>query len=75
MTRVTTFAIDVAAMRTMPFAASVDREPERLGDLAPQRARAPSGVELHLAAEEAVGRQPPEHEVRVGHRRLVPPSA
>ena len=44
---------------------------ERLGDLlARWRARAAARVERHLAAEEAVGAEAPEHEVGVGDGRL-----
>ena len=43
---------------------------ERLGD-ARKRALGGRDVELHLAAEEAVGAEPAEHQVGVGHRRLA----
>ncbi len=58
----------------MPSAASDGLEAEALGELAddpPGRV----GVERHLAAEEALGVEAAEHDVRVGDRRLVAAAA
>ena len=58
-------------MRRMPSAASVDVEAQRLGDpLAHRALRRPSRSSVHLAAEEAVGAEPAEHQVGVGDGRL-----
>ena len=43
---------------------------ERLGDALDQRTFGGLDIEPHLTAEKAVGGEPPEHEVGVGHRRL-----
>ena len=43
---------------------------ERLGDPLRMAVRAAARVELQLAAEEAVGVEPAEHQIGVGHRRL-----
>ena len=45
-------------------------EAERLGDLRFDRLARAVKIELHLAAEKAIGRQPAEHEIAVGHGRL-----
>ena len=45
-------------------------EAERLRDLLGQRLLAPLEIELHLAAEEAIGAEPAEHQVGVGDGRL-----
>ena len=42
---------------------------ERLGDVGLERLLGSSGVEPHFAAEEAVGADPPEHQVGVGDGR------
>ncbi len=43
---------------------------ERLADPHFERALGGGGIELHLAAEEAIGAEPAEHQIGVGHRRL-----
>ena len=56
-------------MRRMPLAASARRQAERLCDVLGDRAPRGGFVELHLAAEEALGGEPAEHQVGVGDRR------
>ena len=51
-----------------PAAASLDLEPERLGDLALDLGAGALGVELDVAAEEVVGVDAAEDEVEVGDR-------
>ena len=43
---------------------------ERPGDTLDQRTFGGFDIEPHLTAEKAVGGEPPEHEVGIGHRRL-----
>ena len=57
-----------------PAAASLDAEPERLGDLALDLGARALGVELDVAAEEVVGVDAPEHEVEVGDRDRLEPA-
>ncbi len=47
------------------------RQPERLCDLVVERTFRAFDVELHLAAEKAVGGEPAEHEIGVGDGRLL----
>ena len=54
----------------MPSAASTDAHAERLADLGLERALGGGNIEPHLAAEEAVGTEPAEHQIGVGHCRL-----
>ena len=57
-------------MRKMPSAASTALSPQRIADLALERALGGRRIELHLAAEKAIGAEPAEHQIGVGHRRL-----
>ncbi len=53
----------------MPFAACTAVMPRALPTCA-ERALGGGGVELHLAAEEAIGAEAAEHQIRVGYRRF-----
>ena len=60
----------MAAMRRMPSAASTALKPSGSAILSLERAFGGRNVELHLAAEKALGVEPAEHQIGVGHRRL-----
>ena len=70
VTQRTTCAILVVAMRRMPSAASIGSRPSGVAIFSVERLFRRVEIELHLAAEEAVGAEAAEHQVGVGDGRL-----